>query len=152
MPSSGLGKCSPVTLNLFQNPWQSHGPGLAYVTPFMTSLFLLLQPCSKPISEIPPVLFAPEPDNFFQTSCGALSYRAVLDCPIHFFLSIFMQLFVTLFGEISTEIPSSRATLGHKVCKTKCDLLRCNFVCEFYTPAFCFFSCSSVEQYLTCLH
>lgn len=57
---------------------------------------------------------------------SCVSHRGVLDSPIHyffFFISIFMQLFVTLLGEISTEIPSSRTTLGHKVCKTKCDLV-----------------------------
>lgn len=75
-----------------------------------------------------------------------------LTVPFIFFISIFMQLFVTLLGEISTEISSSRTTLGHEVCETKCDSIRCSFICQFYAPAFHFFSCSTVEQHPTCPH
>lgn len=55
-----------------------------------------------------------------------------------FLISIFMQLFVTLLGEISTEIPSSRTTLSHKVCKTKCDLISCNYICQYMLQPFTF--------------
>lgn len=85
------------------------------------------------------MLLTPDPDNFPQTRCGAVSYKGVLDYPINFYNFYFMQLFVTILGEISTEIPSSRTILGHKVHKTKCDLRRCDFVCQFYALAFSFF-------------
>jgi len=42
-----LGRCYPVTLYLFQNPWQSHKPGLAHVTPLISLLFLFIQSSSK---------------------------------------------------------------------------------------------------------
>lgn len=120
----------------------------------ITSLFFFLQPCSKPLFEIPPVLLTPELATFLRQDKELCLTKMSSTVPFgfYFFISIFMQLFVTLLWEISTEIPSSRATLGHEVCKTKCDLIRCDFVWQFPAPAFYLFSCSSVEQHLTCLH
>lgn len=111
LASSALGRCYPVTLYLFQNPWQSHKPGLAHVTPLKSLLYLLIQYSSKSLSL--------KWHQSFSLSISVLTPLAVELCfpemsftvidgivPFIFFLSIsiFTQLFPTLrrrFPQIS---------------------------------------------------